>query len=252
MQKIEVKVLNNSAITDSENMLVAMARMTQRGHNIANMEDFMKLYNKPYTKDLVGNLVELPHPTLQKFGTINIAIIGASRRFLGQITRHQNECKFMSGSLQYSDYSGKAQFCVPYEIIMFDEKTREDGEVPRMAEYYLNACTRDLEEYEELAALVGRDAAGYKMPQGMRNVLVISATPFQWKHMIRQRICHRNSPETRYVMLRAWEELYDKSLMFVDCNPDCCNEGGMSCKDPIVHMMPSGILNKEFKYIRSK
>ena len=45
------------------------------------------------------------------------AVVGASRRFLAQITRHQNEVKFMSASLQYSNYTGQADFAVPYEIL---------------------------------------------------------------------------------------------------------------------------------------
>ena len=45
---------------------------------------------------------------------ITVAIVGASRRFLAQITRHQNEVKFMSASLQYSNYTGQADFAVPF------------------------------------------------------------------------------------------------------------------------------------------
>ena len=59
----------------------------------------------------------LPHPTIQKFAVITVAIVGASRRFLAQITRHQNEVKFMSASLQYSNYTGQADFAVPYSIM---------------------------------------------------------------------------------------------------------------------------------------
>ncbi len=42
---------------------------------------------------------------------ITVAVVGATRRFLTQITRHQNEVKYMSASLQYSNYSGHAAFC---------------------------------------------------------------------------------------------------------------------------------------------
>ena len=125
MDKIEVRILNPGSIQESEQMMVAMARLTQRGHSISNMESFCKLLDMPYGPDLVRTMSELPHPTIQKFGLINIAIVGASRRFLAQITRHQNEVKFMSGSLQYSDYTGKAQFCVPYELIQLEESWRK-------------------------------------------------------------------------------------------------------------------------------
>lgn len=268
MKNIEVSVLNPHAVLEAEQMMVAMARLTQRGHKISNTTDFYDLLNKDYSDRLVGNLAALPHPTIQKFGIINIMVIGASRRFLAQITRHQNEVKFMSGSLQYSDYSDTAQFVVPYELTVAAAKGVKVGPYPRAAtpertfemiymtpvDKYLHDCQLALASYAELAKLVGRDAAGYAMPQGMRNVLLISATPYQWKHMIGQRICRRNTLETRYVMLRCWEELYPLSDVFKKCGPSCldggCNEGRMSCSMPFEHDTPTEILNEDFEYIR--
>ena len=265
MDKIQVKIINPRAIADAEKMAVSMARLTQRGANITSMYDFEQLLEMPYTEELVSALCDMPHPTLQKFGLINIAIIGASRRFLAQVTRHQNEVKFMSGSLQYSDYSGKAMFCVPYEMTKYDAETIHTAEnalgiLPSTAtDYYLDGCRRDLEEYEYLAKLVGRDAAGYKMPQGMRNILVISALPYQWKHMISQRVCNRNSLETQYTLLRCWEELMGNSIMFDKCGPACtdfgyCAEGKMSCgKVNYDHYAnPQEFLNTAFPLIRNQ
>ncbi len=251
MQKIEVKVLNPDAAKDAEAMMVAMARLTQRGEKIQTMADLEALLNKGYSGNLLDNLVSLPHPTIQKFGLINIAVVGASRRFLSQITRHQNEVKFMSGSLQYSDYSDKAQFCVPYEFTAYDA---EHGTT--LAAQYLTDCIFDLTDYEGYAQLVGRDAAGYKMPQGMRNVLIISATPYQWKHMIAQRTCKRNTLETQYVMLRCWEELNATTSMFNISGPGCtfhgCEEGKMACGRPITQHTATAILDAEFPLIRRK
>lgn len=63
--------------------------------------------------------------------------------------------------------------------------------------------------YEELYATgIGHDAAGYATPQGLRNVMIISATPYQWKHTIGQRMCLRNTDETWIVLLKIWKELY--------------------------------------------
>ena len=112
MKSIEVAVLNPEVIPSAEKMMVCAARLTQRGHKIKSLDDFMALYNKSYTEDTVTTMTKLPHPTIQKFGAINIVIVGASRRFLAQITRHQNEVKFMSASLQYSDYSDDAAFAI--------------------------------------------------------------------------------------------------------------------------------------------
>lgn len=226
--------------------MVFAARLTQRGHVIATMDDLLALYEKSFTEDTLKNIGHLPHPTVQKFAVITIAIVGASRRFLSQITRHQNEVKFMSASLQYSNYSGKADFAVPYEILTASEEIRN---------LYLESCQSDMDCYEQLcSAGVGHDAAGYATPQGLRNVLIISATPYQWKHMIGQRNCRRNTDEMRIVMLRIWQELYALSpslfapeLTGPFCQRDKCPEGKMSCGKRIGgNMTPADILAEDY------
>lgn len=242
MRKIEVKILNPEVITESEKMMVCAARLTQKGHKIKNMDDFMELYNLGYTPGTVAGMCKLPHPTIQKFGVINIVIVGASRRFLAQITRHQNEVKFMSASLQYSDYSGEADFVVPYEVSSCGDEAVKD---------YLGTCEDAMKNYQAAVSLgVDHDAAGYMAPQGLRNILIISATPYQWKHMIKQRTCNRNTKETQYVMLKCWEALYTLNpVLFAGCGPFCtvgpCMEGKMCCGRP-VKGTPSEILRKEF------
>lgn len=228
MNNIEIRVLNPEAVMTAERMMVCAARMTQRGHRIHTMGDFMALYNKDFSADTVANMAVLPHPTIQKFSVINVAVVGASRRFLAQITRHQNEVKFMSASLQYSDYSGAADFVVPYAVT---EKGLTDN--------YIKACQYMMANYESSITESGldNDAAGYAAPQGLRNILIISATPYQWKHMIGQRICRRNTEETRYVLLKIWEALFDLSpALFAAkttgafCQRRACREGKMSCE----------------------
>ena len=95
--------------------MVFAARLTQRGHKIHSMDDLLALYEKGYTSETVKRIASLPHPAVQKFSVITVAVVGASRRFLAQITRHKNEVKFISASLQYSNYAGQTDFVVPYE-----------------------------------------------------------------------------------------------------------------------------------------
>lgn len=242
MKKIEVKILNPSEVGMAEKMMVCAARLTQRGHQISTMDDFMALYEKSYQRSTAENLVKLPHATIRKFGLIHVVVVGASRRFLSQITRHQNEVKFMSASLQYSDYSGVGDFVIPYDVI---GTNREES--------YLKQCKSAMENYEEMVrAGIDNDSAGYLVPQGMRNLLIISATPYQWKHMISQRVCRRNTKETRYVMLRIWEELLKiESSLFTDCGAACmngrCEEGKMSCgKSMKALKKPSDIIREDF------
>ena len=248
MNKIEVKILNPEVIQESEKMMVCCARLTQKGHNIKNLDDFMTLYNKDYTNKTVKGMSNLPHPTIQKFGVINVVVIGASRRFLAQITRHQNEIKFMSASLQYSDYSGEADFTVPYELL--------NPENVDMKKHYLETCESAMDDYMTMTSRgINNDTAGYAAPQGLRNILVMSATPYQWKHMISQRICRRNTEETRYVMLKIWEQLYKENpVLFANCGAFCmkgkCLEGKMCCQNFMDSTWtPSDILKIDFPYI---
>lgn len=245
MNKIEVKILNPSAVAEAEKMMVCAARLTQRGHAVQSLDDFMELYDKSYTEKTVENMAALPHATIQKFGVVNIVVVGASRRFLAQITRHQNEVKFMSASLQYSDYSGKAGYVVPYEILGTEK-----------AAGYLAQCEASMQKYMSMInAGVNNDDAGYIMPQSLRNVLIISATPYQWKYMIGLRACRRNTPETRYVMLKVWQALRQESeALFSDCGPFCmssayhmCREGKMSCGNALMaRTAPEDILKADF------
>lgn len=246
MNKIETKILNCSAIREAEKNMVFTARLTQRGHLIHNMEDLVQLYNSSFTNDTVRNMGSLPHPTIQKFSVITVAVVGASRRFLSQITRHQNEVKFTSASLQYSNYSGEAAFVKPYEILTVP---------PDIQKLYERSCQSDMDCYEQLCkAGISHDSAGYVTPQGLRNVLIISATPYQWKHMIGQRSCRRNTDEIRIVMIKIWDDLYSLSpVLFCPtttgpfCQRDKCLEGKMSCKNPIEkNLNPHDLLLQDY------
>ena len=252
MDHIETAILNCYGIREAEQNMVFAARLTQHGHTIRNMEDLMTLYHQTYSKKTVENIASLPHPTVQKFMVITIAIVGASRRFLTQITRHQNEVKYMSASLQYSNYSGHAAFVIPYEILKAESSIRE---------LYRQSCQSDLDNYEKLiSAGIDHDAAGYATPQGLRNVLIISATPYQWKHMIGQRTCRRNTDETRIVMLNIWKKLYSLSpILFAPdltgpfCQRSACMEKQMSCKNPISQIWtPADILEADYPLLIKK
>lgn len=152
----------------------------------------------------------------------------------------------MSASLQYSNYSGNASFAIPYEILTAEKEIKN---------LYMQSCYSDLDCYEQLCnAGIGHDAAGYATPQGLRNILIICATPYQWKHMISQRIWRRNTDETRIVMLDTWQKLYDYDpILFASkltgpfCQKGKCKEGTMSCKHPISKgYLPLEILRADY------
>lgn len=225
MRNIEVAVLDEAHECPA-GMMMFLAKLTQRGHNIHCMDDLMKLYHDSIghhkTAEAVANL---PHGTIKRFTPITVAIVGASRRFLAQARTHQVGFNYVSASLQYSDYSGKADFVVPYSLLDTDKEA-----------LYLNSCEEAMDVYTMIAEATDNDTAGYAAPQGLRNILIMQANHEAWMHFIRLRGCNRNTVETQYVTMRIWEELLktaDGKEMFKYAGPDCmygmCREGKMCC-----------------------
>ena len=230
MDKIEVKVIAEHG--NPAAMMSFLARLTQRGANITSMSDLESLMDKPASDGLVRAMVGMDnHKTIRRFTPITVAIVGASRRFLAQIRTHSVGLNFVSASLQYSDYSGKGQFVVPYEL--FDK--------PDAKNIYLKCCENSMSDYAWLVEQesCSNDTAGYAAPQGLRNILIIQGNHDAWLNMIKLRTCNRNTVETQYVMLRIWEELLktqDGQAMFEFAGPDCafggCKEGKFCCGEP--------------------
>ena len=69
-------------------------------------------------------------------------------------------------------------------------------------------------------------------------MLIISATPYQWKHMIGQRTCRRNTDETRFVLLKIWADLYalDPELFSPELTGPFCQREG--CREKIYLRLP--------------
>lgn len=229
MNKIEVAVLAE-AHESPAGMMMFLARLTQRGHNIKCMEDLLKLYENSMALHKGASAVaKLPHGTIKRFTPITVAIVGASRRFLAQARTHQVGITYVSASLQYSDYSGAADFVVPYSLMGTQAES-----------LYLESCENAMVTYQYIAKTTDNDTAGYAAPQGLRNILIIQANHEAWMHFIRLRGCNRNTVETQYVTMRIWEKLLetaDGKDMFKWAGPDClygvCREGKMSCKDSL-------------------
>ena len=109
MDKIQVVVLAEGHQSPG-GMMMFLARLTQRGHNIKSMDDLLAMYNKavevePATTNeeaiakrekLLKAVAGLPHGTITRFTPITIAIVGASRRFLAQARTHQVGMTYLS------------------------------------------------------------------------------------------------------------------------------------------------------------
>lgn len=238
MRNIEVAVLNESHMSPG-GMMLFLAKLTQRGHKIHNMKELKGLYassvyalqDERIKTSTIAHMANLPHGTIKRFTPITVAIVGASRRFLAQARTHQVGMNYVSASLQYSDYSGQADFVVPYALIEAAKRDNID-----YVQEYLDDCTRAMESYSGIAKLTDNDTAGYAAPQGLRNILIMQANHEAWMYFISLRGCNRNTTETQYVTMRIWEELLktaDGEEMFQYAGPECtfgmCKEGKMCC-----------------------
>lgn len=276
MRNIEVQVID-SGYGNPEYMMLFLAKLTQRSHKISTMDDLLELYDETFctekerAKSTIESIVKLPHGTIKRFTPITVAIVGASRRFLAQARTHQVGFNYVSGSLQYSNYTDKGNFVVPYEILAADgdlmEHARKNCLCPGHAidaaieKDYIKACEDAMEVYKEIANSVSNDAAGYVAPQGLRNVLIMQGNHESWLNFLRARTCNRNTKETQYVSLLIWEALISQTIggdtMFKYAGPDClhgqCREGKMSCGDWSISgcvkaEAPVCILERNFKY----
>lgn len=244
MKKIEVAVLHESHEYPA-GMMLFLAKLTQRGHNIKTMADLQTLYQACIAKDAkhpTQTIIMLPHGTIKRFTPITVAIVGASRRFLAQARTHQIGINFVSASLQYSDYSGKADFVVPYELLLPERELAK--------EWYLKECASAMKTYSDFVKDgISNDTAGYVAPQGLRNILIVQANHESWLHFIRTRACKRNTEETKYVTTLIWQELLtttDGEDMFKFAGPDCmygkCREGKLSCGMPLASNNPTDVI----------
>lgn len=272
MDKIEVAVLNPHAVEDAERLMVLGARLTQRSDKIHSMEDMMALYKRSYSNQTVHTMASLPHPNIQRQAMITIAMVGISRRFWSQITRHQDDVHFVGGSLQYNDYSDSLEVVIPYEIMELDHERIGNAELEEgyHRRNFINSCRNAINDYRgAIEQGVPHDAAGYIASFGMRQVAIMSATAWEWHHIIAQRICRRNTFETQYVMLRCWEELEKLGEIFANCGPFCtepggCREGKFCCMRGFItsdvmdrieqygESIPTAYLNVNFPLIRQK
>ena len=265
MNKIQVSVLAEGHQSPG-GMMMFLARLTQRGHNVKSMDDLLTMYNKAVETDpavtseeaiakresLLKAVSSLPHGTITRFSPITIAIVGASRRFLAQARTHQVGMTYVSASLQYSDYSGQAEYVVPYEMLGTEPNELEARRV------YLKSCARDMNNYKYFIDVCGmsNDTAGYAAPQGLRNILIMQGNNESWAHFIRMRACNRNTLETQFVALKIWEELLhtvDGEELFSNVGPDCvtgkCRESKFSCGKPI-NGSPTEIIETLFPKLR--
>ena len=220
MKNIKVTVFGcNIAQVKQKILLAADINMHSPETNVLH-----KIYDEQTMAAKLRRLVELGHKALFQHDVISVFISGCSRRFMAQITRHQNDVHYSISSLQYTKHRSR-----PDEMYdgLLTEKERET--VDELDRIYNRLC----EDYTT-------DIAGYFKLQRSRENMLITATLYEWVYMLRVRLCKRNTPETQHIMWLIYDKLHEMlpevfNLVFV--GPGCCRrgceEGRMSCGDPI-------------------
>jgi thymidylate synthase (FAD) len=247
MDKIQVYLVS----CDDIKFEAQLACMITRGANkYADIDKFIQtILDNSWDIDKVNNILNLPHSKLSRFTTYKFLVFGSSRRFLAQLMTHHTGISVMSGSLQYSDFSKQHlddMFTVPYELL---NKQTERSK-------YLDSCLDDYTEYVSICKSCSNDTAGYSMPQGLRNVLYISVNLEELRFIGNQRLCRRNTDETRYVFGRMIEEVVkitgiDDRLFLPSCSHGKCFEGKYCCGKPIEPTKTiTEYLDEEFPLLR--
>lgn len=227
MDRIKVEILKcDTDLAEEFTFLGAVTRKSHKNNTLEAMKQ--EAHDLPASK--VAEFLALPHSSLKRFCNITVAICGASRKFLQQIRTHHVGVSFMSGSTHYSDYSNAAGkepkdlFVVPYSL-QTSQTIRE----------YLRNCRFAYSRYKDLIrdGIPHSDAA-YLLPEGLRNNLVMTMNLDAATKIIRERICGRNTTETRYIMYLLKDAISEKlgiddSYFMPPCYQQGCLEGKYCC-----------------------
>ena len=185
---------------------------------------------KPWDQTKINEMLNLPHSKISRFTDFIFVITGTSRRFLAQLMTHHIGISVMSGSLQYSNHTKRHltdMFVTPYNLIA----AGDENDIQK----YLDAQYDCFEEYTRLCnAGYTNDDAGYAMPQSLRNVLLVKVNLEELKFIGNQRLCKRNTDETRYVFAKMIQQVckhtgIDDSLFAPSCYKRPCPEGKYCC-----------------------
>ena len=221
MENIKVKILNHNF--DGTGLF--LAKMTQRGHQINNLDDLLKLYEENVNKQPSKEFLNLPHTTLVRMNEMTIAIYGLSTKAVSQFRTHAKHFTFMSTSTQYSEYRNTDNLFVIPEGLNNEQR-----------EQYINACKNIHKQYMLLISSgVNKDDASYLLPQSLRKCLIIHGSFDDWRYMLQLRTCNRNTREVQYICELILNEVAKEcgpnwaNLCLPKCVNGKCEEGKMSC-----------------------
>lgn len=177
---------------------------------------------------LLHNTIKMNHTSILEQVDVTYAIIGASRSFLAQATRHRMS-SFLSSSQHYIDHTEMNDYEIPIEILKLDN--------PEVTKTYLEGCEAAKASYDKLVNELGVDhaVARQTLPNAQRNTLIMKANLRSWMNFLNLRLCGRNTSEIEYIAYLIKKDLNEYipniSKYFA---PDCvvkgyCTQGKKSC-----------------------
>jgi thymidylate synthase (FAD) len=181
------------------------------------MKDF-KVGDKNRFAKAIGSVLDMGHTSVFEHVQYSFTILGASRSFLAQVTRHRVG-SFTSGSQHYQKYSG-------YEPVVSNAKFAE-----RTKAFFEEAVFL----YDGmLAEGWSREEARQVLPNAMANNLLWSVNARSLINFFSLRLCYRNVLEMRVVA----EQMHNLVVghfpeLFAFVGPQCfngaCRQGKMAC-----------------------
>lgn len=249
MNKIKVKLID---VDDIGFYTQLACKVTRAANEYDDPQDLIDdVQGNPWNAEKINQMLKLPHSKISRFTDYTFLITGTSRRFLAQLMTHHIGISVMSGSLQYSNHSKKHledMFVVPYNLLA----TNDSNDI----QHYLDTQADCFEEYQRLVISgYSNDDAGYTMPQSLRNVLLVKVNLEELKFIGNQRLCKRNTDETRYVFARMIQEVcqqtgIDDALFAPTCYTRPCPEGKYCCGRPEINWDITEYINTEFVCIK--
>lgn len=240
MNKISVIILPQVAVLPAgdsiqpDRLISCITRTTQKA--VKTEEDVLGLLRGKSSPQLLKNLFEMTHGEPTRHANFTVCVIGASRSFLAQWTRHSVGIVFTSASQHFVNWAGVLDWVVPIEIL--EDCVRLNNLDPLV--FYDHYQQKAAAGYRQLIDRgVHHSVARQVTTQAARNVLWFTANAQTIRDsLIRQRVCARNTSETLYVadLLRVkMAELYPD--LFEDAGPDClirgrCTQKHLSCGAP--------------------
>jgi len=241
MDKIKVTIHQATKMDYSP---AAIAKLTSNGKWQNDISSEMQSYEDK--NKLTKTLLEMGHESVFEHFVYTFLFEGVSRSFLAQITRHRL-ASFTASSQHWINYDAEnLSYVTPIEIIEADIDAQS---------FYHEAQQTAIDNYLYLKdkLKVKHEVARQVLTNATRLNLLMTANAREWKWILNQRLCLRNTSETLYVAGCVYKLLKETAPeIFPILGPDCVTNNKCRQKHPCGVTWPMQAWDKKFKSIRGQ